>query len=239
MFYAKSMYLSQIISADDDNLDYSSYQRLGLRCLSCGEEVYLKKGEKNQPHFAHFKILENSPQNCSLRVFSDDLDSWRRLTIHGKNQRRRIFNQYFLDIINNTYPDFFIITNEVKENEKHEKTVKIIKESKQNIISSLRLINDSTEETILKNVIVIEIIDYLCLDHRKDTLLIIIKYLFKQNKAEDLTTICQLLVDFLKKVNWLLNYDLFSQKIILLSEDEKKNKLSKNKTEKKLKLQMV
>jgi competence CoiA-like predicted nuclease len=69
MGYAKSIFLGgQKIRADDPRLNSSSYRELLLRCTYCMEPVYYKKGEVNQPHFAHFHSLEPKKyEECLLR----------------------------------------------------------------------------------------------------------------------------------------------------------------------------
>lgn len=107
MDIARSLYNGgSIIQADDNSLNYHSYIELGLRCPICGEEVHLKKGKYRKPHFAHFHKLNNS-EECSLRSKAyTKFHGWKNI-LEGQEQRREIFQKYFLDIIVNTYPSFY------------------------------------------------------------------------------------------------------------------------------------
>jgi hypothetical protein len=111
MYCAKSMYQGgRIVCADD--ADYSSYSDLGLRCLECGEEVHLKRGDYKKPHFAHFKATSSS--RCSLRLTGYSQGS-SGLTPEDKKQRRELFQKYFLNIIERSDENFYQKIQVVKE----------------------------------------------------------------------------------------------------------------------------
>lgn len=117
MYCAKSMYQGGMIVCADE-ADYSSYSLLGLRCLECGEEVYLKSGSEKKPHFAHFKATSYS--RCSLRVtgYSEGLSG---LTPEDKKQRRELFQNYFLSMIARSNKNFYQKIQVVKEKIKTQK----------------------------------------------------------------------------------------------------------------------
>jgi|GEM_PF-4823633 len=107
MDFAISLYLGgKVISANDENLNNQSYKELGLYCPECGEEVHLRDGYITEPYFAHFKQVADT--QCSLRVkhSGNNLGSWIQLE-EGKDQRRLLFQQHFLNIITSNDLKFF------------------------------------------------------------------------------------------------------------------------------------
>jgi hypothetical protein len=103
MYCAKSMYQGGRIVGSDD-ADYGSYSDLGLRCLECGEEVHLKRGDYKKPHFAHFKATSSS--RCSFRVTGYSEGS-SGLNPKHKKQRRELFQKYFLNILARSDDKFY------------------------------------------------------------------------------------------------------------------------------------
>ena len=68
------------------------------------KKFFFKKGIKKEPHFAHFKVINNNI-NCPFRLSAQSVDSWKLLNYEGKKQRRDLFNQYLLEIIENSFPE--------------------------------------------------------------------------------------------------------------------------------------
>lgn len=110
MNIAKSLYLGgKIIHANDNRLNYYSYKDLGLRCLSCGEPVHLRRGDKRQTHFAHFKGIDAKQiEECELRVSAYSNVTQNNLEFsQARGQKIEIFQEQFLDIIAAENPNFY------------------------------------------------------------------------------------------------------------------------------------
>jgi len=95
MKLAKSIFLNEKITSEDNRLNYHSYERLGLICEECGELVFFKQGLEKISHFSHFK---KTGQKCSLRTQShnnkqDSNNSW------DKEQSLSKFQMKFKKII--------------------------------------------------------------------------------------------------------------------------------------------
>ncbi len=239
MFYAKSIYLGGVIIRADE-VDYNDYQKLGLRCLNCGEEVLLKHGDNKSPHFAHFKLYKtnkNSQEICVLRSSSYNLHCWRELTIEGKNQRKILFQQFFIDIISNTYHDFkydvLINKNEAIYEDLVNDYIKEFKHHKKELISELNTLPDNVftnkDDLELQKLILAEVIDYLTLPYTASILLRIINFiLYNQKNMEKEKIIFNIFV-FLFKVDWVYHLSMYSgekRRSISISSDKKTNKIT-------------
>jgi Competence protein CoiA-like family len=170
MFYAKAMYKGgMIVCANDTNLNYSSYLKEGLRCLVCGEEVYLRKGDSRKPHFAHFHVLTSSQYECPLRVMGYS-DAWSQLTPEGQGQRRKIFQKNFLRIIAQSTLQFFeknaIVKATISEDQLNifiKKCYSFFEQKKIEFFTHCRILPKNHENNLIfKNIIASEAIDYLC-----------------------------------------------------------------------------
>lgn len=168
MYCAKSMYQGGMIVCADD-ADYSSYSRLGLRCLECGEEVHLKKGDYKKPHFAHFQAT--SASRCSFRVtgYSEGASG---LTPEDKKQRRELFQKYFLNIIARSDDKFYQKIQSLKEkintqklNNFTEACCNHFSDNSSQLITECRIFSSKTYEQnlLLEILIACEAIDYLSL----------------------------------------------------------------------------
>lgn len=181
MYYAKSIYLGgKIICAEDT--DYSSYLEYGLVCLECRQEVYLKHGEKKQPHFAHFQIFDDN--ECSLRVTGYS-QGWSNLTAEGKGQRRKLFYEHFLHMIAINSPNFYTaikITRDKIEAKKltyfTQNCTQFFCESKHLLIMECRILHekDYDNKFLLQKIVACEAIDYLCTSSNKTLLEKLIHY---------------------------------------------------------------
>lgn len=168
MYCAKSMYQGGMIVCADD-ADYSSYSRLGLRCLECGEEVHLKKGDYKKPHFAHFQATSSS--RCSFRVtgYSEGASG---LTPEDKKQRRELFQKYFLNIIARSDDKFYQKIQSLKEkintqqlNNFTEACCNHFSDNSSPLVTECRIFSSKTYEQnlLLEILIACEAIDYLSL----------------------------------------------------------------------------
>jgi len=105
-----------IIHASDRSLNYLSYVNQGLRCLFCGEPVFLKSGYERRCHFSHFKHLSTRAlEQCSLRqrLYSSG-SNWRDL-VGGKGQRLEVFQARFLSIVSRYILDYYILIKQIEE----------------------------------------------------------------------------------------------------------------------------
>ena len=55
MELARSMFLDEKLTPDDDRLNYQSYKELGLICDQCRQLVFFKPCIERVSHFSHFK----------------------------------------------------------------------------------------------------------------------------------------------------------------------------------------
>lgn len=197
MDVTKSIYLGgELIYADNPHLNYSSCKDLGLCCVFCNAETHFRRGHVRIPHFAHYADIPSSVlEKCKLRQtsYSSLAKSSLRhsLTSEGKQQRLKIFQEHFLDIIAsndfNFYEKIQIIQNRKKLEPDIEKITKLCAEK---IVSEKKLcfkfINKHFENIkdkefpILKEKIVQEALDYLCILSSRTLLEQIIQYIIYQ-----------------------------------------------------------
>jgi hypothetical protein len=257
MFYAKSMYLGGMIIGADE-VDYNDYKRLGLRCLKCGEEIFLKQGDNKTQHFAHFKLAEKTKDDqevCILRASSYNLCSWQELTVKGKNQRKILFQQFFLDIISDHYKNFRAYS---QKNNNEGKTEKILIDDciaqfnhfKKEVMLELHTLSLSElsdgifadeYEFLLRKFITFEVIDYLTLPYTKSILFQIVDYClykdakmieeaYKQENQEKEKILPQILTTMLFVVDWTKHLEFYSsqtRKNTLISQKVAEKKIAK------------
>ncbi len=102
------MYMGGIVVyADDDFLSYSSYFELGLLCLGCNNDIYLRGGQVNKRHFAHRKANSEEEKQCEYRVNSILKSLGGNFTGIARNQRRNIFQLYLAQFIASSHKDFY------------------------------------------------------------------------------------------------------------------------------------
>ncbi|MEG4425222.1 MULTISPECIES: hypothetical protein [unclassified Microcoleus] len=95
MKWAKSMFLDEKFKADDNRLNYDSYEELGLICGQCGELVFFKQGIERVSHFSHYK--DTGKNKCRWRTKSHD--STQNTDSEAKKQRLEKFQKKIQDII--------------------------------------------------------------------------------------------------------------------------------------------
>lgn len=249
MFYAKAMYRgAAIIVSADEKLDYFSYTQLGLRCLKCGEEVHLRRGNFRKTHFAHFVDIGLSKE-CSLRVRGYS-GSWSAFTLEGKGQRRKLFQEYFMNIIKNQNANFdkniqivkdkitFIILETITTS-----CFKWFDENKLNLVIEFRTLSlkNYHNNQGLQFLIASEAIDYLSIPSSRNLLEQLIYYsvyLCCQSvsyKWDALVTqsshsmICQTIKDLLLQTNWLSAFDYLHQTTQLIYGESTKLQFKENK----------
>jgi hypothetical protein len=113
---AFSMSLNQIFTANNEVINYQSYDNLYLTCCVCKESVFFKKGSDlnksgiiKSPHFSHYKDSGKNPcpERTEINTSSPYTDS------EGKKQSLEKFHKKIQDIINEgityseiiTYPE--------------------------------------------------------------------------------------------------------------------------------------
>ncbi|BAT55136.1 hypothetical protein NOS3756_41140 [Nostoc sp. NIES-3756] len=226
MYIARSMRLGGKIVYPDE-CDFYSYDDLKLRCLICGEPVYLRKGDVRKYYFAHFHATSSRQvEECELRVSFYSNNTQINSFIKDRGQRLEIFQQHFLNMIsvgNNKIVDdikFNIWINSIKDN--HYKTInKLIQDCSQYFLTHRRLIQDKyiftfgkveDKAIILQQQIALEAIDYLCVKSSYKLLEYLLNYsiyklykdkennIFKQNS---ILNICNLAIKLLIINPWL------------------------------------
>ncbi|PPJ62364.1 hypothetical protein [Cuspidothrix issatschenkoi] len=243
MFYAKAMYQgSEIpVCAEDKNIDYYSYRLLGLRCIVCGEEVQFRKGYVNRPHFAHFKDIGINPNKCELRVIGYS-SSWSSLTSEGKGQRRKLFQEHFINIIKRQDSSFDhniqILKSQLSSNSLKEITNKCricFDSKKEDLIRECRQFNTGVNDSNnwIHGLIASEAIDYLSIPTSIYPLEVLLHYSIyiacNQSKSNNWNifistiepnTICQILKEVIVKTNWLIAFgNLYKNKTGIYSEN--------------------
>jgi hypothetical protein len=239
MFYAKAMYLgSQIlVCAEDENIDYYSYRLLGLRCIVCGEEVQLRKGYVNRPHFAHFKETGINQNKCELRVTGYS-SSWSSLTSEGKGQRRKLFQEHFINIIKRQDSSFDhniqILKSQLSSNSLKEITNKCriyFDSKKEDLIRECRQFNTGMNDSNnwIHGLIASEAIDYLSIPTSRYPLEVLLHYNIyiacNQSKSNNWNifistiepnSICQILKEVIVKTTWLMAFgNLYKNKTVI------------------------
>jgi hypothetical protein len=238
MFYAKAMYRGSkiIVCAEDENLDYYSYRLLGRRCIECGEEVQLKKGSVNRPHFAHFRDYGLNQNKCELRVTGYS-SSWSSLTSEGKGQRRKLFQEHFINIIKRQNTSFHhniqILKSQLSFNSLKELTNKCrvcFDSKKQDLIRECRQFNTGVNDSNnwIHGLIASEAIDYLSIPTSRHPLELLLHYSIyiacNQSKSDNWNilistiepnSICEILKEVILKTNW------FDEELIKVKRKER------------------
>ncbi|MEH1998207.1 MAG: hypothetical protein V7L00_05565 [Nostoc sp.] len=250
MFYAKAMYQGgEIIVSADEDLNYDSYINLGLRCIICGEEVNLRRGSVRNPYFAHFMDVGSTPSTCPLRVRGYS-DSWSELTVESKGQRRQLFQEYFISIINNLDTNFDDYIQRVKNIIPINKLEEIVKKCSEYFYENKKYLITECHSLALKNynqnlglqyLIASEAIEYLSIFSSQELLEQLIYYsiylcysesslcdgnylISKSVYSKIISTIKEIIIES----NWLSNFEYFSQKIKIISGDYSKPQLQEN-----------
>lgn len=250
MFYAKAMYRGgEIIVSADEDLNYYSYVSLGLRCIICGEEVNLRRGSVRNPHFAHFIDVGSSASNCPLRVRGSS-DSWSELTVESKGQRRKIFQEYFINIIkkiDNNFDDYIQrVKNIISVNKLKvifNKCSECFYENNKILITECRSLafKNYNQNLGLQYLIASEAIEYLSILSSQQLLEQLIYYsiylCYNESSLSDVNSlisksayskITQTIKEIILETHWLTNLEYFSQKIKVISGDYSKPKLQDN-----------
>lgn len=196
MDISKSLFLGgELIHADNPQLDYLSYKKLGLRCAFCGEIVQFKKGNIRIRHFAHLaNIPSRKLEDCILRQTSySTLKNSFSLTSEGKQQRLKIFQKYFLNIIASNDFKFYEKIELIQKRQKVEPDIekitnfcitKIVVLEKEKIyfdaINKYFKKAENEKFPIFKEKIIQEALNYLCVLSSRTLLEQIIQYLIYQ-----------------------------------------------------------
>ncbi|MBD2341653.1 hypothetical protein H6G64_32445 [Calothrix sp. FACHB-156] len=223
---AKCLYLGGLkIHANDERLIYS-YNELGLRCCYCGEKVLYRNGDVNRPHFAHHPdIHEDKMAECLLRQRNEGYTiSWSEISLTGKNQRFKIFQESFLELITFAIVDFKegyeFIENKSFKNKLDtlvENCITQLKKKKHYITNFYKLSQyRSTIINPLHSEISAEALDYLCV---KSSISIITKLIYytvyiiwKQKLNEEkkplfkdieCQSICEKIAELIFNVDWI------------------------------------
>lgn len=179
MDMAKSLYLGgKVIKASDPRITYSSYEKLGLRCLFCGEPVFYKNGAYRRAHFSHFPdinpqtLTECQERHSSIYGNASPSSPWWHIA-GGKGQRFVLFQLYFIKFIKlvlENLEDDLLEGDGIGFEEEFrvflDKTLILLKH-RGNILSRI-IENDYSSRDPLEAQIVLEAIDYLTIPTSKD-----------------------------------------------------------------------
>jgi hypothetical protein len=228
------------INANDTSLNYNSYKEWGLICPFCHQEVHWRSGEKVSPYFAHFKSNELT-KDCDFRKYSSNgYPSWRNLVI-DKKQRRSLFEQHFLQIINNTHLDFLDLINKAiyrakfTANDKKiiieefiDSCVKCFNKNILNIRKRIRFHTDYEDYDVLNKSITLEVIDYLSQKDHCELLKKIFLYVYQKElllSGKEITlseeSISLQFLNILITTNWTHGLYIFSDTACYVSLNEK------------------
>jgi hypothetical protein len=77
--FAISIFSNEKFKADDNRLNYDSYEELGLICGQCRELVFFKQGTKRISHFSHFRDTgKDCPWRTESQSNTQSSDSYKR-----------------------------------------------------------------------------------------------------------------------------------------------------------------
>lgn len=231
MFYAKAMYQGgTIICADEAG--YNSYKKLGLRCLVCGEEVYLKKGDYKKPHFAHFKAIKESQLECPLRVNGYSY-TWSKVTPEGRGQRQKIFQQYLLEFFGRYDPDLqqkvdIVMTTVLPDIliSYTENCCRFWQQSKFYTIQEVRFFPEDVfnPRLLLQKLIASEVVDYLCVVTSSHLLEKLVHYSIYESCKKSLLDfsafvmqsqydkLCDAIKNLILRIDWLSSFESYSKR---------------------------
>lgn len=197
MDYAKSMYLAKTVKATDI-LDYKDSRELGLRCRECGQEVFLKKPKIRKPHFSHYKEREWNEEECPFRVPQLNQNKNPLLDLssdEGKEQRLEFFEQHLLDIISETYTDFYKSDFSTFTKNEIEQKSNVFRNNQALVIRSL----DYVDSDLARK----EVIDYITKKSKKHLLMKIIAYAMYKNNSDNQKQFSFNVKELLQEVDWL------------------------------------
>ena len=127
MRYASAMYFGgQLIDATD--ADYDSYKTLGLLCPHCKSPIFLQAVSQRQvgstlveipPHFKHFKAKDAALMECEARVAKYDAREIQRRASQARNQRLRLLQRKFWEIITGYYESINFPINSILDQDEH------------------------------------------------------------------------------------------------------------------------
>ena len=239
MKFAKAMALGgEYIHAV--NCNFSSFDKLKLRCCVCGEPVYLRKGDIRKPHFSHFPGTDTQQvEECEIRAYSisNSLQSTAQKLPINRGQKLQIFQNHFLDIISNSQPEF--------ENTVQKLKATIDQSQLENITQQCTDCFWQYRETFVRNfikyeyrekinkelnmnyLIALEAIDYLCVKSSKRILEQIIYYiLYTYTFGSSLDYPMEVSYQIAKVIfyiNWVEEFVRFQDKLIICSSSNIKS----------------
>lgn len=199
---AKSMYSGGKTVEAQEIRDYEESRNLGLICLECEREVFLKKTKSGKPHFSHYKESEHDDK-CPFRVpqsrkNKDNLLDMSNDNENGKGQRLEFYEQHLLDIISESYKDFNQITKfsfSYFTNNEIEKQCEIFRDKQRLVIRSL----GSTDRELATK----EVINYIGKESKLHLLKQIIAYAMYKNKSKNDKQFSFYVRNLLQHIDWL------------------------------------
>ncbi|MBD2470670.1 hypothetical protein [Nostoc sp. FACHB-145] len=235
MYIARSMRLGGKIVYPDE-CDFCSYDDLKLRCIICGEPVYLRKGDVRKPYFAHFHTTNSRQvEECELRVSFYGNNTQINSLIKDRGQRLEIFEQHFLNMIsvgNNKIVDdvkFKLWINSIKD-KNYETINKLTQDCSQYFLTHRRQMEGKyilpfskikDKAIMLQQKISLEAIDYLCVKSSYKLLEYLLNYsmykLYKDKenhiiKQNNIFNICNLAMKLVIINPWLKEFESIQDK---------------------------
>ena len=218
--FAISIFSNEKFKADDDRLNYQSYEELGLICGKCRELIFFKQGTKRVAHFSHFK---DTGKDCPWRTEShsntQSSDSYKR------EQSLQKFQTKFRGIIEEGIIKYQQISSsqlreQIKQGQRLVSTYKI------DIEYWLRWFNQNRKqlENLAKNlyksnelvfeynqIIFLNFVDYLCVPASEYILRDILYYVFglldkEISVKKYLEEVCSKVIELMSYAEWEKEY---------------------------------
>ncbi|MEG4345580.1 hypothetical protein QUB70_20230 [Microcoleus sp. A003_D6] len=218
--FAISIFSNEEFKADDNRLNYDSYEELGLICGQCRELVFFKQGTKRISHFSHFRDTgKDCPWRTEIHSNTQSSDSYKR------EQSLQKFQTKFRGIIEEGIIKYRQISSsqlntQIAEGKSLVSTYKIDIESwlrwfnqnrKQlgNLAKSLYQSNELVSESNQR--IILNLIDYLCVPASEYILRDILYYVFglldkEISLKKYLEEVCSKVIELMSYAEWEKEY---------------------------------
>lgn len=218
--FAISIFSNEKFKADDNRLNYDSYEELGLICGQCRELIFFKQGTKRVAHFSHFK---DTGKDCPWRTEShsntQSSDSYKR------EQSLQKFQTKFRGIIEEGIIKYQQISSSQLDNQIAEGK-SLVSTYKIDIESWLRWFNQNRKQlgNLAKNLyqsnelvseknqrIILNFLDYLCVPASEYILKDILYYVFglldkEISLKKYLEEVCSKVIELMSYAEWEKEY---------------------------------
>jgi hypothetical protein len=218
--FAISIFSNEKFKADDNRLNYQSYEELGLICGQCRELVFFKQGTKRISHFSHFRDTgKDCPWRTEIHSNTQSSDSCKR------EQSLQEFQTKFRGIIKQGIIKYRQISStqldtQIAEGKSLVSTYKIDIESwlrwfnqnrkqlgnlAKNLYQSNELVSEKNQRIILN------FLDYLCVPASEYILKDILYYVFglldkEISLKKYLEEVCSKVIELMSYAEWEKEY---------------------------------